>query len=159
MAPRPPIPAMPLKGGCLCGQARYTLSARPHAINACHCLDCKRQSSADAGVFLHQKRADFAHDSGELETYRKTADSGRFIDVVRCATCGTRLWHAPVAAPELVMIAAGTLDESGWAIPTSHIWMKDCANPAAVAPDAITFEIAAPDRMLLWERFAKIYGP
>ena len=57
MAARPPVPAPPLKGGCLCGAARYRLTVRPLAINACHCTDCKRLSGVDAAILLHMPRA------------------------------------------------------------------------------------------------------
>jgi hypothetical protein len=128
------------------------------AVNACHCTDCKRSSGGAFGVFLHVPRAAFMQDSGDLERFRKTAESGRFIDIARCAACGTRLWHEPVAAPTLVLIAAGTLDDSSWAIPTSHIWTARMAPDVVVAPDALCFEGPAPDRQLLWDRFAEIYA-
>ena len=136
---------------------RYRISARPRAVNACHCLDCKRQSGSDAGIFLHQPRETFVCEQGEFATYRKTADSGRHIDISRCATCGTRMWHEPVAVPGLVLICAGTLDDSSWVIPTSHIWLSSASGAAAIADDAILFDLAAPDRQLLWDRFAEIY--
>ena len=61
--------------------------------------------------------ADFRH-QGEIARYRKRADSGREIDLVRCANCGVRLWHEPLSSPEFVFIAAGTLDDPTWAVPT-----------------------------------------
>ena len=49
------------------------------------------------------------------------------LHLVRCKTCGTRLWHEPLTSPVLVFIAAGTLDHSDWAVPSSHIWTGRCA--------------------------------
>ncbi len=93
MTARPPIPAPPLKGGCLCGAARYRLTVRPLAINACHCTDCKRLSGVDAAVLLHLPREAVVLDEGATARFRKTADSGREIDIVRCAACGSHLGH------------------------------------------------------------------
>ena len=36
----------PYHGGCLCGAVRYRLEARPLAINACHCNDCRKLTGA-----------------------------------------------------------------------------------------------------------------
>ena len=43
---RPPIPEPPYRGGCLCGAVRYRFDARPWALNACHCTDCKKLTGA-----------------------------------------------------------------------------------------------------------------
>jgi len=155
---RPPIPSPPYHGGCLCGAVRYRVTARPFAINACHCTDCKRSSGGAFGLFLHATREIFTQDSGDLAVHRKTADSGRHVDISRCAACGTRMWHEPVSMPGFVFIAAGTLDESRWAVASSHIWAKTRAPDVVIADDALVFEGPALDRQLLWDRFAEIYG-
>lgn len=158
MTDRPPIPPAPHAGGCLCGAVRYRLTARPRAINACHCVDCKKSSGGAFGLFLHATDDILAHDSGEIVHHRKTAESGRQVDIARCAACGTRLWHRPVSAPEFRFLAAGTLDDSAWAVPSSHIWTKTRGADAVFAADAMVFEGPAPDRQSLWDRFAEIYG-
>jgi hypothetical protein len=155
---RPPIPNAPHPGGCLCGAVRYRLTARPFAINACHCTDCKKSSGGAFGLFLHATDAILVHESGDLSRYRKTAESGREIDIARCAACGTRLWHQPVSAPEFRFIAAGTLDDSRWAVPTSHIWAKTRAPDVVFADDALVFDGPPPDRQPVWNRFTEIYG-
>lgn len=155
---RPAIPAPPYEGGCLCGAVRYRLNARPLAVNACHCVDCKRSSGTGAGVFLHAKREDFVLEQGELSHFCKTADSGREIDIAHCAVCATRMWHEPRAVPELVLVAAGTLDDSRWAVPTSHIWTQTAAADAVMGEDTLVYEKGAPDRQAIWDNFAKVYG-
>ncbi|NWH08369.1 MAG: GFA family protein, partial [Alphaproteobacteria bacterium] len=117
MGARPPIPSPPYEGGCLCGKARYRLLARPLAVNACHCTDCKKLTGATNLLMLIAQAGAFAPGGGALARYRKRADSGREIDIVRCAACGTRLWHEPLASPEYVFIAAGTLDDPSWVVP------------------------------------------
>ncbi len=157
MPARPPIPAPPYEGGCLCGQARYRLTGRPRAINACHCTDCRRSSGAGAAIFLHMERGAIELACGDLARFRKTADSGREIDIARCAACGTRLWHEPVAYPALSFVATGTLDDVSWIVPSSHIWVASGAPTDAVTPDALAFDGPAPDRQPLWDHFARLY--
>lgn len=154
---RPPIPPAPFAGGCLCGAVRYSIAQRPMAVNACHCTDCKHLSGGTHGIFLHVPRATLTLEQGTLARYRKTADSGRQLDIARCAACGTRLWHEPLAAPTLMFVAPGTLDEPDWAIPTSHIWASRMAPGVAVEPDAAVYDGAPTDRQELWDRFAEIY--
>src|SRR5262249_34986964 len=135
---RPPIPAPPHRGGCLCGSARYRLDARPLGGNACHCDDCKKLSGATSIVMLLAAREGFVHEQGEVSRYRKRADSGREIDIVRCTACGVRLWHEPLSSPHLVFVAAGTLDNPSWAVPASHIWIGKAASGMRFEDDAIT---------------------
>ena len=157
MPQRPPLPAPPYQGGCLCGAARFTLRARPRAINACHCTDCRRSTGAGAAIFLHMDRSALVLSAGALQRFRKTADSGREIDIARCAACGTRLWHEPLAAPDLVFVATGTLDDASWAVPSSHIWVSSGAPVDGIQRDALAFDGPAPDRQPLWDHFEKLY--
>ena len=146
-------------GGCLCGQTRYRLDARPLAVNACHCDDCKKLTGATNLLMLLALRDKFLHERGPLEKYRKRADSGREVDLVRCAACGVRLWHEPLSAPNLVFVAAGTLDEPSWAVPTSHIWIERAAPAAHFEEDALRVSGQPADRQQLIDAFNRIYGP
>jgi hypothetical protein len=138
--------------------ARYRFDARPLGVNACHCDDCKKLSGAASIVMVLAAREALVHENGDVLRYRKRADSGREIDIVRCAACGIRLWHEPLSSPNLVFIAAGTLDDTGWAIPASHIWVEKAASGARFEEDAITVEGQPPSRQTLMDAFAKIYG-
>jgi hypothetical protein len=153
---RPPLPAPPYEGGCLCGAIRYCLSARPLGLNACHCNDCKKLSGATNLLMILAAREAFEQRGGEVARHRKRADSGREIDIVRCAACGVRLWHEPLSSPHLVFVAVGTLDDSRWAIPASHIWTEKAVPGVTFEHDAITVE-GQPDRQTLLDAFAKIY--
>ncbi len=154
---RPPIPPPPHVGGCLCGAARYRVDMQPLAVNACHCMDCKRSSGGAHATFLHLQREKVTLESGDLARFRKTGDSGREIDIARCAQCGTRLWHEPLAAPQLMFMAAGTLDDASWVVPTSHIWTSRMAPNFPLEPDALVFEHGPSDRQIIWDKFSELY--
>ena len=155
---RPAIPAPPFEGGCLCGAVRFRLNARPMAVNACHCTDCKKLTGATNLLMILAAREAFAHEGGPVERYRKRAESGREIDIVRCAKCGVRLWHEPLAAPNLVFVAAGTLDDPGWAIPTSHIWAGRASPGVVFQDDALIVEGQPSDRQALIDAFDRVYA-
>lgn len=157
MSDRPPIPSPPYHGGCLCGAVRYRLDARPLAVNACHCNDCKKLSGATHIRMLITRREQFTQESGETARYRKTAASGNQIDIVRCASCGVRLWHEPHANPELVFVTVGSLDDPSWAVPATHIWISRAAKDATFAEDAETWDAQPPSRQHLMDAFARLY--
>ena len=157
MTARPPIPPPPYEGGCLCGAVRYALDARPMAVNACHCRDCKKMSGGTNLLMIVSQRGAFTH-IGAVEHFRKGADSGREIDVVRCTQCGTRLWHEPLSSPALVFVAAGTLDDPSWAVPTSHIWVEKASPGVMMQDDAVRIEGQPAERQMLFDAFHAVYG-
>lgn len=154
---RPSLPAPPYAGGCLCGAVRYRLDARPLGVNACHCVDCKKLTGATHLLMVLAMREAFVREGGRVARYRKCADSGREIDIVRCADCGVRMWHEPLSAPQLVFVAAGTLDDPSWAVPASHIYVGRASPGVVFQDDAVTFDGPAPDRQLLMDAFSRCY--
>lgn len=154
---RTPIPLLLLDGGCHCGAVRYSIKAKPLAINACHCDDCKKLSGGPFGLYLHVPKAALRIERGAFHAFRRTGGSGNQISVERCTECGSRMWHLPDAAPDLVILCAGTLDDSTWAVPTSHIYIEDAADDVAIASDALFVEGFQTTRQALWDRFSEIY--
>jgi hypothetical protein len=132
------------------------MGSRPLAINACHCMDCKKLSGATHLLVLHAERASLSLE-GETATFVRRADSGREIDVVRCANCGVRLFNLPRSAPQLAFVAAGTLDDPSWALPTSHIYADRAAPSFVFESDALVLPGSPADRQLLWDHFRAIY--
>jgi hypothetical protein len=155
---RPPLPKTPIRGGCHCAAVRYEITARPKAVNACHCDDCKRLSGATFGLYLHVPKASLDVASGRFDTFRRTGGSGNTIPIERCTECGTRMWHLPEAAPDLVILCAGTLDDPSWAVPTSHIFIEEAAPDAVAATDALVTEAFNSTRQALWDHFDEIYS-
>ena len=140
----------------MCGKVRYSLAARPMAANACHCDACKKLTGATNLLMIVGAREAFSH-NGEVQRYRRRADSGREVDVVRCAHCGVRLWHEPLSAPVLVFIAAGTLDDTNWVVPASHIWVEKASPGVLLQDDAIKIEGQPKEREALFDAFARLY--
>jgi hypothetical protein len=157
MTARPPIPPPPYTGACLCGAVRYSLKARPLAVNACHCTDCKKTTGATNVIMLIANSDDLSF-TGEVQAYRKRADSGRELDIQRCAVCGTRMFHHNMASRALVFIAAGTLDDTSWVVPASHIWVEKISPDVVIQEDAVQVVGQPADRKILMDAFTKIYG-
>jgi hypothetical protein len=81
-----------------------------------------------SGSILHVPKDTLAVTCGSVRyVFRRTGGSGHTIPIERCTECGTRMWHLPDAAPDLVILCAGTLDDPSWAVPTSHIFVEEAA--------------------------------
>lgn len=154
---RPPLPVFPVEGGCHCGAVRYAITARPLAVNACHCSDCKRLAGGPFGLYLHVAKDGLEIRSGQFDLFRRTGGSGNQISILRCRACGSRMWHLPDVAPDLVILCVGTLDDASWAIPTSHIFIEEAAPDATAAEDVLAVEAFNTTRAALWDWFSQIY--
>lgn len=125
-------------------------------MTACHCDDCKKMSGGTNLLVITAPRESFHHLSGPVERFRRTADSGRQSDVVRCSRCGTRLWHEPLSF-NIVTLAAGTLDDPSWVVPATHIWIEKASPAALMQADAFKFE-GLPARDSQIAAFRALYG-
>ncbi|MBB4863164.1 hypothetical protein HNP46_002011 [Pseudomonas nitritireducens] len=96
-------------GGCLCGAVRYEISGELAAIQVCHCSQCRKAQGGPFATNVPVERAAFRLLSGEsqLAEYRATPDKQR----VFCRTCGSPIYSAREALPEVLRVRAGTLDE------------------------------------------------
>lgn len=121
-----------LQGGCACGDIRYTLLDRPMIVQACHCLDCQKQSGS-AFVINMWIEADKVSVTGEqMAKVELKGGSGKPHDVFFCARCGTTLMSRYHAAPgRNYFVRAGTLDNPSAVTPQAHIhtssklpWLK-----------------------------------
>jgi hypothetical protein len=110
-----------ITGGCLCGKIRYSANAEPAFVGLCHCHDCQKfTGSAFAAVIGLPKSAVTV--TGALKGFTKQGDSGKPINRMFCPECGGSVMDEAEAAPGMVMIQAGTLDDTSWVKPTSQIY-------------------------------------
>jgi hypothetical protein len=128
----------PMTGGCQCGAVRYTISAPPLRLFACHCRECQKQSASAFGMSLIVRRAAVTLTQGETRTWTRKADSGRTVACVFCVACGTRLWHAKDGV-DYVSIKGGSLDEPLDFSRAMHAWTSRKLPGMVIPPDARQF--------------------
>lgn len=123
-----------LAGGCNCGAVRYTITGTPMAVAACHCTNCRKQSGAAFSVNLIV-RASAMSVEGELASYMDPdTQSGAPINRQFCVACGSPIRSIPTAAPKVIAVKAGGLDDPAQFAPQMHIWTRS-ALPWATIPD------------------------
>ncbi len=109
-----------LKGSCLCGCVRFTLSEAPGAADACHCTQCRKQSGhyfASANV----PKSAVAVEGGENITWYQSSNKVRRGF---CAKCGSTLFWEPVAR-DWTSIAMGALDGATGLQLQHHIFVAE----------------------------------
>ena len=111
------------QGGCVCGAARYELSAEPITTYCCHCTRCQSRSGSAFGISMIVSQDSLNSLEGEL-TEHVLAVEDRQYPFQRCAECGTPLWATAPHLPGVAVLFPGTLDDSGWVKPKAHIWTQ-----------------------------------
>src|SRR5256885_16385090 len=101
---------MEITGGCLCRAVRYSISAAPIVTRTCWCRVCQYLGAGNATVNACFPSAALTV-SGELRDYCLIADSCNVGHRRFCPACGTHLFSASEARPQLVFVRVGTLDD------------------------------------------------
>ncbi len=94
----------------------------------CHCTWCQRRTGTAFGTEVVFESGQVAF-IGEPAKYRHHSDeSGRWLDVEFCRTCGTNLGFTLELAPGLRTLPAGAFDDPSWITPESiafkHIYLR-----------------------------------
>jgi hypothetical protein len=127
---------MKIDGGCLCGQVRYHAETEPLFQAVCHCKNCQKQAGTAFSVIVGVPE-NALQVSGETATYEDTSDRGTIVKRVFCPRCGSPILSAPVARPGMLVLKAGTLDDTSWLDPKVHVWTES-AMAFVKIPDDVT---------------------
>ena len=110
-----------IKGGCLCGQVRYSANAEPVFVGVCHCKDCQKETGSAFMVAVAIPQAAVSV-QGPAKTYATKADSGKSNVRRLCPNCGSTILSQPEGLPGVSVIRAGTLDDTSWVKPGMEIY-------------------------------------
>jgi hypothetical protein len=129
---------MHLRGRALCGQ-------RDAAIGLCLSLH-----RVPALVRQHIQHVDAGHASfsltrGAPRSYRRTGAGGVERTYWFCGDCGGRPYGQRHVRPDVVIVRAGTLDDTSWLRPVAHVYLR-CAQAWEKIPNnAECFDIRPAD--------------
>lgn len=100
----------PLTGGCACGAVRYSVTAEPGFSFHCQCRHCQRATGAGhASLFVVPRAA--VSVQGVLTYFDQVADDGATVSRGFCPGCGSPLLGQSSGFPDVVLIAAASLDD------------------------------------------------
>lgn len=92
---------------CKCGSLAVAVSGAPISVHACSCLACQRDSgSAFTYTSMFPESAVVAIE-GEQRTWRRIAESGRWMDSAFCPTCGATVFRRWQVLPGMFGVPVG----------------------------------------------------
>lgn len=106
-----------LSGGCLCGDVRFEAATAPVAVVFCHCRTCRRQTGAPVAAFVDFRRADVRFSGAEPARFASSPGVERGF----CARCGSSLFFAGDATPDLINIHLGAMDDPQDFVPADSV--------------------------------------
>jgi hypothetical protein len=127
-----------MRGGCLCGQIRYSANAEPAFLAVCHCKNCQKQAGTAFSIVIGIPKSAMSID-GQLKTYRDTGDSGQAVLRNFCPECGSPITSDVAVMPELTFIKAGTLDDTNWLDPKMHVYCDSAQRWTPIPDDSQRF--------------------
>lgn len=110
-----------LTGRCLCGALRYQIAAAPLAMYHCHCGQCRRATGSSFATNIVVKSESFELTAGAdaLASFESSAGKRRYF----CSRCGSPIFSASEATPQIRSVRSGTLDADPGLRPSAHIWV------------------------------------
>lgn len=112
-----------IKGGCLCGNIRYSATGDPVLTAVCHCSHCQKQTGTSFSILVGVPNEALSI-QGDLKTFLDTGTSGKPVHRKFCPECGSPIVSVVDEVPGLSFIKAGTLDDTNWLKPTVEIWCR-----------------------------------
>jgi hypothetical protein len=112
-------------GSCACGAVRYDVSTPFIEMHHCHCSKCRKSHGAAFATFA-STRADgvrITHGADVLREFRSSPVVVRRF----CGTCGANVFFAATPFPDLLWLAAGTLDGEPGIRPGAHAFIASRA--------------------------------
>lgn len=140
-----------MDGGCGCGQVRYVINApQPPTVYACHCTDCQTQSGSAFALQMPVFEAMLSL-SGDLISGERTMPSGASSTIFSCDKCLVRMYSKNSTRAGMIVIRAGTLDDSSAVVPKFHLWVSSRQRWFDIADTAIILE-QQPESIEEWMR-------
>ena len=112
-----------LTARCGCGNLTATTSAEPLEVYACSCLNCQRETGGPFSYSAVYPEA-LVLISGDRKAWRRTADSGRWVETDFCPTCGVTVCYRAEAWPEVIGVAAGCFGDPEFTKPEKLFWAQ-----------------------------------
>ena len=130
---------LPQRGGCVCGAVRFVLRDDPVTVYACHCTDCQTESGSTGLIAVVVHSAAVEYSGLEPEDCSVTLPDGRVKGGPRCPRCRTGIGGGS-RGEGLMMLEAGTFDDTSWVEPAGHIWARSAQPWVAIPEGALRYD-------------------
>jgi len=126
-------------GSCLCGAVKFEVIGEAKNFLYCHCSRCRKStgSAHASNIFIDAEKINWISGEENRKSY-KVPDAERYMRVF-CENCGSLL-PVYVAARNMVLIPAGTLDTEPKLSPQARIFNGSRANWCSDDHDLTCYE-------------------
>jgi hypothetical protein len=113
-----------IRGSCLCGKVKYSISGQVGDIVHCHCKTCRKaHGSAFSSVAAVNDNDFTVSGSDNLNWFESSEGKRRYF----CSNCGTQI-YAKRANTQHVILRLGSLDDDPQSSEKNHIWVSEKAS-------------------------------
>jgi hypothetical protein len=127
-------------GGCMCGKVRYQSSSDPLTFVLCHCRECRYVSGGAAASVVVVPSDAVKITQGAVKGFSSTGDNGKKVIRQFCPDCGTPMFSLIESNPAIMVVKAGTMDESNGLKPAMTFWTRSAPDWAHIDPSIPSFE-------------------
>src|SRR5258707_15774618 len=103
-------------GGSAWGRLAGSVSGRPKNAQACGCLDCQR-GTGSAFSYSAFFAEDAVRTSGEVRSYRRSSEAGRWQEMDFCPVCGVCVFCRLEVLPGIIGVSVGCFADPGFEQP------------------------------------------
>ncbi len=130
-------------GSCRCGAINYSFSDEPINSIFCYCKECQVSTGSDKwfGLWVPKEKLKFT--KGSPTSFSRVGDSGKEINHMFCAACGTNLC-AEVTVGNFYSVAATTIIGDHTFSPKMAIYTASAPEWATFPEGVQKFEILPP---------------
>lgn len=109
------------EGRCGCGGLTVMAVGEPLEVYACSCLNCQRETGGAFSYSAVYPQAAVTV-AGPRQVWRRSGDSGRWLETDFCPTCGVTLCARMEVWPEVVGVSVGCFADPDFAKPEKVYW-------------------------------------
>lgn len=107
-------------GGCRCGAVRFEVSAAPHHVSYCHCVDCRRATGAPVSAFVGFPMSAVTF-FGEAPRLFENGPVTRSF----CGTCGSPISYVDERLAGSLWFLLGAMEQPERYKPTQHAHVRE----------------------------------
>ncbi|HFP9222556.1 TPA: GFA family protein [Raoultella planticola] len=107
------------EGGCLCKSIRYRVKGVPLSSIICHCVSCRKSSSAPSVAWLMFESENLDILQGSPQSFESSTGVTRSF----CAECGSALFYSSKDAIGTLDVTTISLDDDHLFPPTREVWL------------------------------------
>lgn len=118
---------------CSCGQLSVSVEGDPLYHGICSCFECQKVSGSAYTYSGYWPKSALKEITGESKCWRRTSDSGRWLDQYFCPTCSSAVYSYVEYDPDVINVAIGNFADPSFPPPTYALW-NECKLPWVEIP-------------------------